>query len=52
MESQLLNVMEDQGNNPLEFRQLVYQQDTNNLLVSLLEDWQYRLKSTNPKSLQ
>ena len=50
MESQLLNAKEDQGNNPLEFRQLVYQQDTNNLLVSLLEDWQYILKSTNLKS--
>ena len=38
MELQLLNAMEGQGNNPLKSHQLVYQQDTNNLLVSLLED--------------
>ena len=38
MELQLLNAVEDQGNNPLEYRQPVYQQDTNNLLESQLED--------------
>ena len=52
MELQRLNAMEDQGNNPLEYRQPVYQQDTNNLLESQLEDWQYRLKSIKLKSLQ